>query len=183
MTIEIVSTPLPDIVLFKPKIFEDERGFFFESYNKQVCKDELAIKEDFVQDNHSGSSMNVLRGLHYQVKNAQGKLLRVISGEIFDVVVDLRKSSSTFGRWAGIPMKASDRQMLWIPKGFAHGFLVLSDYAEVLYKATAFYDPASERCLHWNDPDLSITWPLKTKPIVSIKDQKGLSLVAADTFS
>lgn len=173
MTLEITPTAIPDVLIIKPKVYEDERGFFFESYNQSIFRQQTGIQEEFVQDNHSGSEKNVLRGLHYQMKHAQGKLVRIINGVIFDVAVDLRKNSPSFGKWVGITLSAEEKKLLWIPKGFAHGFLTLSDFAEVLYKATDYYDPSSERCLRWDDPEVAIKWPLSEQPILSKKDQQG----------
>lgn len=177
-------TPLeiPDVILFEPKVFADERGFFLESYHKQQFSD-AGIPFDFIQDNHSKSKHGVLRGLHYQIRQAQGKLVRVIAGEIYDVAVDIRKSSSTFGKWAGIFISAEKKNQLWIPPGFAHGFYVVSDWAELLYKATDYYAPQWERTLLWNDPALRIEWPTQnTSPILSPKDLAGSPLTEAELF-
>ncbi|MCV9919516.1 dTDP-4-dehydrorhamnose 3,5-epimerase [Pseudomonas sp. BT-42-2] len=171
-----------DVVLFDPKLYGDERGFFFESFNhKDFCN---AIGKDvkFVQDNHSRSVKNVLRGLHYQIQRPQGKLVRVIAGEVFDVAVDLRKSSPSFGRWVGAYLSANNRKQMWIPEGFAHGFLVLSDAAEFLYKTTDYYAPEHERCLAWDDPALDIIWPLSGEPVLSEKDKKGKVLGHVECF-
>jgi dTDP-4-dehydrorhamnose 3,5-epimerase len=162
-------------------VFHDERGFFFESYNQRIMA-EAGIVDNFVQDNHSCSSRNVLRGLHYQVKHPQGKLVRVVEGEILDVAVDLRRSSPTFGRYESVRLSGENKRMFWIPTGFAHGFLVLSEKAHVLYKATDFYAPESERTLAWNDPQVNIEWPMEGQPIVSAKDQRGLALADAELF-
>ena len=177
------NTPIPDLVLFSPKVFEDERGFFFESYNRRVMET-LGLREEFVQDNHSRSRKGVLRGLHYQVVEPQGKLVRVVVGEVFDVAVDLRRSSPTFGRWYGTILSAENKLQLYIPVGFAHGFLTLSEWAEVLYKTTAYYAPAHERCIRWDDPDLGIRWPVENvgSPILSPKDAAGVSFKEADLF-
>jgi dTDP-4-dehydrorhamnose 3,5-epimerase len=175
----MIATPLsiPEVILLEPKVFGDERGFFFESFNQKVFNDLIGREVTFVQDNHSLSAKNVLRGLHYQIEQPQGKLVRVIEGEIFDVAVDIRRSSKTFGKWVGEVLSAQNKKQLWIPEGFAHGFLVLSDNAEVLYKATAYYAPKSERVLLWNDPDLCINWSLGTTlPTLSSKDVQGLTL-------
>jgi dTDP-4-dehydrorhamnose 3,5-epimerase len=179
------ATPgtLPDVLILEPRIFGDDRGFFLESYNKRVFQQLTGITADFVQDNHSRSARNVLRGLHYQLQQAQGKLIRVVAGEIFDVVVDLRRSSSSFGRWMGHRLSAQSKQMLWVPAGFAHGFLALSDGTEVLYKTTDYYAPEHERCVLWNDPDVGINWPLSGAPVVSDKDRQGIPLKQADTFA
>jgi dTDP-4-dehydrorhamnose 3,5-epimerase len=176
-----ISTSLPGLLILEPRVFGDERGFFLESYNERALAD-LGIRERFVQDNHSCSSRNVLRGLHYQIKHAQGKLVRVVEGEILDVAVDLRRSSSTFGGWERVRLSGENKRMLWIPPGFAHGFLVTSDKAHVLYKATAYYAPEYERTLVWNDEDLKINWGLEGEPVVSAKDQHGVALRYAETF-
>ena len=170
--IKKIPTSLPGVFILEPRVFEDGRGFFFESYNQQVMAD-AGIVEQFVQDNHSCSSRNVLRGLHYQVKRPQGKLVRVADGEILDVAVDLRRSSPSFGRWEAVRLSGENKRMLWIPVGLAHGFRVLSDRAHVLYKATDFYSPEHERTLAWNDPQIKIKWELDGEPIVSAKDQRG----------
>ena len=167
---KIIKTSIPDVLIIEPKVFADDRGFFFESFNKTLWQKATGVKDDFVQDNHSRSIKNVLRGLHYQIRQPQGKLVRIIVGEVFDVAVDLRKSSSTFGQWTGVNLSAENKRQLWIPKGFAHGFLVLSDVAEVLYKATDYYAPEHERSIIWNDPDIGIKWPLRNKPLLSKKD-------------
>lgn len=166
---------IPDVLLFEPTVFFDERGFFFESFNHRVFEEALSRPVTFVQDNQSKSIKNVLRGLHYQVSpKAQGKIVRVLVGEVFDVAVDIRPESSTFGQWVGEILSANNRKQLWIPEGFAHGFVTLSETAEVLYKTTAYYSPEHERCIRWDDPTIGIKWPLTTDPIVSQKDQKGL---------
>ncbi|MGF6089677.1 dTDP-4-dehydrorhamnose 3,5-epimerase [Pseudomonas sp. 18173] len=178
------ATPLaiPDVVLFEPKVFGDERGFFFESFNEARFSEAVGKEVKFVQDNHSRSVKNVLRGLHYQVQQAQGKLLRVVTGEIFDVAVDVRKSSPTFGHWVGEILSAENKRQLWIPEGFAHGFVVLSDVAEVLYKATDYYAPVHERCIAWNDPSVGIEWPCSGELALSAKDQQGALLTDAEVF-
>ncbi len=176
-----ISTSLPDVVILEPRVFGDERGFFFESYNQQSMA-EIGITERFVQDNHSSSSRNVLRGLHYQLRNPQGKLVRVVEGEILDVAVDLRRNSPTFGRSEAVRLSGENKRMLWIPVGFAHGFLVLSERAQVLYKATDFYSPEHERTVAWNDPDLNIRWELYGEPIVSTKDQRGVPFREAEYY-
>jgi dTDP-4-dehydrorhamnose 3,5-epimerase len=180
----IIPTCLNGVLILAPKVFSDDRGFFLESYHQTRVNDLLGIKHAFVQDNHSRSVKNVLRGLHYQVNFPQGKLVRVTRGEIFDVAVDLRKNSPSFGKWAGMVLSEQNHHMAWIPPGFAHGFLVLSDVADVLYKATAFYDPASDRSLFWNDLEIGIRWPLREGaiPILSEKDRKGRLLKEADCF-
>lgn len=168
----IVQTEIPEVLLIEPRVFRDHRGFFLESYRADDFA-EAGLTNPFVQDNHSNSSKGVLRGLHYQYKHPQGKLVSVVSGDIFDVAVDLRKSSSTFGKWTGRYLSARNPQLLWIPPEFAHGFLVLSEHADVIYKTTAYYDPTSEYCIRWNDPDLSIEWPFQGMPILSTKDSQG----------
>jgi dTDP-4-dehydrorhamnose 3,5-epimerase len=173
---------IPDVILLEPDVFGDDRGFFFESFNESVFGDIIGKRTKFVQDNHSGSVKNVLRGLHYQIKQPQGKLVRVIVGEVFDVAVDVRKQSPTFGRWVGEALTAENRKQLWIPEGFAHGFLVLSESAEFLYKTTDYYAPDYERCIAWNDSILNIDWPISDKPSLSAKDSKGLSLEQAEVF-
>lgn len=179
---KITPTELPDVLLIEPKIFGDERGFFFESFNARSFAETTGISTPFVQDNHSRSARNVLRGLHYQVQQVQGKLVRVTSGSVYDVSVDLRRGSSTFGQWTGTTLSAENRRMLWIPPGFGHGFLVTSDAAEFLYKTTDYWAPAHERCIKWDDPQLAIQWPLQGVPIVSAKDQQGLLLKDAEVF-
>lgn len=174
-------TSLEGVFVLEPKVFEDARGFFLESYNERVMA-ELGIPERFVQDNHSSSTRNVVRGLHYQIRHAQGKLVRVVVGEILDVIVDLRKSSRTFGQWGAVPLSGENKRMLWIPPGFAHGFRVVSEIAHVLYKATDYYEPASERTLAWNDLELKIDWQLDGEPIVSSKDQRGIPFRDAEKF-
>lgn len=178
----IIPTQVSDVLIIEPRVFEDNRGFFYESYNERAFADKAGIATHFVQDNHSRSTQNVLRGLHYQIQQPQGKLVRVVVGAVFDVAVDLRKSSPTFGQWVGTLLSAENKRQLWIPVGFAHGFSVVSEVAEVLYKATDYYAPQHERCVHWNDPDLAIAWSLTGEPIVSAKDQAGLSLKTAEVF-
>lgn len=177
-----IPTSLPGVFALEPRVFGDERGFFFESYNQKIMA-EVGIAENFVQDNHSCSSRNVLRGLHYQLKHPQGKLVRVAEGEILDVAVDMRRSSPTFGRWEGVRLSGENKRMLWIPAGFAHGFRVISEKAHVLYKATDFYAPEHERTLAWNDPQLKINWELDGEPIVSAKDQRGVAFRVAESYS
>jgi dTDP-4-dehydrorhamnose 3,5-epimerase len=176
-----IPTSLAGAFILEPRVFGDERGFFFESYNQQTMA-ELGIVERFVQDNHSCSSRNVVRGLHYQIEHAQGKLVRVADGEVLDVAVDLRRSSPTFGRWEAVRLSGENKRMLWIPVGFAHGFSVISEKAHVLYKTTDFYTPEHERTLAWNDPELKIDWGLQGEPIVSEKDRRGTVLRDAETF-
>ena len=178
---KITPTALPDVLLLEPRVFTDDRGFFFESWNKRVLA-AAGLDAEFVQDNHSRSLRNVLRGLHYQIEHAQGKLVRVCAGEVFDVAVDIRRSSPTFGRWMGITLSAQNKQMLWIPPGYAHGFLVLSDAAEFLYKTTDYWYPEHERTLLWNDPALGILWPLDTAPALAAKDAAGRPLAQADVY-
>jgi dTDP-4-dehydrorhamnose 3,5-epimerase len=176
-----IPTALPGVFALEPRVFGDERGFFFESYNQQIMAD-VGVTENFVQDNHSCSSRNVLRGLHYQLKHPQGKLVRVVEGEILDVAVDMRRSSPTFGRWDGVRLSGENKRMLWIPAGFAHGFRVISEKAHVLYKATDFYAPEHERTLAWNDSQLKIDWELDGDPMVSAKDQRGVAFRDAESY-
>jgi dTDP-4-dehydrorhamnose 3,5-epimerase len=180
--VKAIATALADVLVIEPAVFGDARGAFFESWNKRSFAALVGRDADFVQDNHSTSAGGVLRGLHYQVRQAQGKLVRVISGEVFDVAVDLRRSSKTFGRWVGERLSAQNRRMMWIPEGFAHGFLVLSESAEFLYKTTDYYAPEHERTLLWNDPALGIAWPLSGEPVLKPKDAAGLPLARAETF-
>ena len=178
---KVTPTALPDILLIEPRVFGDARGFFLESYNQRTLAD-AGLTAEFVQDNHSLSSRGVLRGLHYQIEHAQGKLVRVIAGEVFDVAVDVRRSSATFGRWVGVTLSAENKRMLWIPPGFAHGFLVLSASAEFLYKTTDYWYPEFERCLLWNDPALGIEWPLTGAPTLAAKDAAGRPLALVDVY-
>jgi dTDP-4-dehydrorhamnose 3,5-epimerase len=180
--VKVERTSIPDVLVLEPKVFRDARGFFYESYNRRSFAAATGLDVEFVQDNHSRSARNVLRGLHYQVRQPQGKLVRVVAGEIWDVAVDLRRGSTSFGRWAGARLDAMSHQMLWIPPGFAHGFVVLSEQADVLYKATDFYAPEHERTLLWNDPALSIPWPLAAGPVMTDKDRRGVPLASAQTF-
>lgn len=183
----IIQTKIPGVLMIEPRVFGDERGFFFESYNEQAFADKAGITLKFVQDNHSRSVKGVLRGLHYQIQHTQGKLVRVVFGSIYDVAVDIRKSSPTFGQWVGCILSAENKQQLWVPPGFAHGFVVVSDVAEVLYKATDFYAPQHERSILWNDPTIGIEWPLdllgESEIILSGKDQAGQSLQVAEVFA
>ena len=179
---QITQTSLGGVLLIDPKVFGDARGFFFESFNARTFKEKTGINAQFVQDNHTRSAKNVLRGLHYQIKQPQGKLVRVTEGEVFDVVVDIRKSSPTFGLWAAVTLSVDNKRMLWIPPGFAHGFWVLSDYAEVLYKTTDYWAPAHERCIAWDDPQLNIAWPLQGAPQLSARDQNGAPFLTAEAF-
>lgn len=178
------ATPLaiPDVILIEPKVFGDERGFFFESFNQAQFEQAIGKSVQFVQDNHSRSAKHVLRGLHYQIQQPQGKLVRVVQGEVFDVAVDLRKRSKTFGQWVGEILSAENKRQLWIPEGFAHGFVVLSDTAEFLYKTTDYYAPAHERCILWNDATLAIQWPAGIQPILSAKDAQGKPFIEAEVF-
>ncbi|MBT8134643.1 MAG: dTDP-4-dehydrorhamnose 3,5-epimerase [Gammaproteobacteria bacterium] len=178
----VIPSNISDILIIEPKVFGDDRGFFFESFNKREFEGATGIKSDFVQDNHSKSRKGVLRGLHYQVKRPQGKLVRVISGEVYDIAVDIRKSSSTFGQWVGVVLSAENKQQLWIPEGFAHGFVVLSESAEFLYKTTDYYSPENERCIRWDDKDLSIDWRYPGAPLVSEKDVHGKLFKDAELF-
>ena len=177
-----IPTGLPGVILLEPKVFGDDRGFFFESYNRRAFREATGLDPDFVQDNHSRSARNVLRGLHYQVRQPQGKLVRVTSGEVYDVAVDLRRSSPTFGRWVGLTLSAANRRMLWVPEGFAHGFVVTSDHAEFLYKTTDYYAPEHERSLLWNDPALGIAWPVEGTPLLKPRDAAAPPLASAETF-
>lgn len=179
---QVVATVIPDVLLLSPQVFSDSRGFLFESYNMNTLAD-LGIAHAFVQDNHSRSCKNVLRGLHYQILHPQGKLVRVISGTVFDVAVDLCRDSPTFGKWAAAILSAENKQMLWVPPGFAHGFLVMSDWAEFVYKATDFYAPRFECTVRWDDPDLAIEWPLGGEPLLSTKDRQGVSFREAEVYS
>ena len=179
---KVEHAEIADLLLLEPKVFGDARGFFYENYNRKTFARATGLDVEFVQDNHSRSSKNVLRGLHYQIRQPQGKLVRVTAGEIWDVAVDLRRSSQSFGRWAATRLSAETRRMLWVPPGFAHGFLVLSEQAEVQYKATDYYAPEHERTLLWNDPALAIPWPLAGDPVMSDKDRRGTPLAGADTF-
>jgi dTDP-4-dehydrorhamnose 3,5-epimerase len=181
---QITPTAIPDVVLIEPRVFEDERGFFLETYQARKYTT-AGLSLPMVQDNHSGSRRGVLRGLHYQIHNPQGKLVRAVVGEVFDVAVDLRRSSPTFGRWVGVTLSAQNHRQVWVPAGFAHGFLVLSDWAEIVYKVTDYYDPQSERTLIWNDPQMGIAWPLPAghTPLLSPKDAQGLPLAKAELFA
>ena len=173
---------IPDVVLIEPKLFGDARGFFLESFNQRAFNEATGTDHAFVQDNHSRSTKGVLRGLHYQIQQPQGKLVRVVRGAVFDVAVDLRKSSATFGQWVGAELSEDNQHQLWVPPGFAHGFVVLSDTADFLYKTTDYYAPQHERCIAWNDPDLAIDWRFEGQPSLSAKDAQGVALKAADTF-
>ena len=179
---KVIPTKIPDVLIIEPKVFGDERGFFFESFNKKTFAQATGVSAEFVQDNHSRSGRGVLRGLHYQIRQPQGKLVRVVSGEVQDVVVDIRKSSETFGQWVSVNLSAENKRQLWIPEGFAHGFLVLSETADFLYKTTDYYAPEHERCIFWDDSELAIDWQFKGEPIVSAKDVRGDSLSEAEIF-
>jgi dTDP-4-dehydrorhamnose 3,5-epimerase len=177
------KTKIPDLLIFEPKVFGDDRGFFYESFNAKAFEQATGLSVNFVQDNHSKSAKNVLRGLHYQIQQAQGKLVRVTQGEVFDVAVDMRASSATFGQWVGEVLSAENKRQMWVPPGFAHGFLVLSDTAEFLYKTTDFYAPQHECCVKWDDPSIGVEWPLQGMPLLSSKDAVGLSLQDAKKFA
>jgi dTDP-4-dehydrorhamnose 3,5-epimerase len=179
-----IPTEIPGLLIIEPKVFGDSRGFFYESFNRRMFREITGVDADFVQDNHSRSARGVLRGLHYQIKQPQGKLVRVTRGKVFDVAVDLRRASSTFGKWVGIELSEENNRQLWIPPGFGHGFVVLSDSADFLYKTTEYWAPEHERCIIWNDPDLGIDWPLEgITPQLSAKDQQGKRLAEAETFA
>lgn len=174
---------IPDVLLLEPEVFGDERGFFLESFNQRKFEEIIGRRVNFVQDNHSLSAKGVLRGLHYQIQQPQGKLVRVVAGEVLDVAVDLRKSSPTFGRWVSVTLSAENKRQLWLPEGFAHGFIVMSESAEFLYKTTDYYAPAFERCIAWNDPSLNISWPTDLQPKLSAKDHAGMSFEKAEVFA
>lgn len=178
-----IPTAIPEVLLIEPEVFCDERGFLFESFNRRRFAELVGREVDFVQDNHSRSAKNVLRGLHYQIQYAQGKLVRVVSGSVFDVVVDMRRHSATFGRYAGAVLSAENRRMIWVPEGFAHGFMVLSESAECLYKTTDYWYPEHERCIRWDDPVLAIDWPVQGRPMVSDKDARGRLFRDAEVYS
>jgi dTDP-4-dehydrorhamnose 3,5-epimerase len=179
---QLVSTTIPDVMILEPRVFGDDRGFFFESFNERTFRDLTGLNIQFVQHNHSRSARGVLRGLHYQIQQPQGKLVRVIAGEVYDVAVDIRRSSPSFGQWFGALLSADNKRQMWVPAGFAHGFCVTSDYAEFLYLTTDYWAPEHERCIAWNDPDLAITWPISVEPLVSPKDQNGSPFKTADFF-
>ena len=178
----ITPLAIPEVLRIEPRVFGDERGFFFESFRQDRFEEAVGRKVDFVQDNHSKSAYNVLRGLHYQMRQTQGKLVRVVAGSVFDVAVDMRRSSPTFGKWVGEVLSAENKAQLWVPEGFAHGFVVLSESAEFVYKTTDYYAPEHERCLAWNDVAVGIDWPVRQPPLVSAKDGCGLLLETAETF-
>ncbi|MBM3358533.1 MAG: dTDP-4-dehydrorhamnose 3,5-epimerase [Betaproteobacteria bacterium] len=180
---KVIPSSIPGLLILEPEVFGDERGFFYESFNERAFANSAGINVRFVQDNHSRSGRNVLRGLHYQIRQPQGKLVRVTNGEVFDVTVDIRKSSATFGKWSAEILSEKNRRMRWIPPGFAHGFLVTSDCAEVQYKTTDYWAPQHERCIVWNDPALKIDWPLNGEPVVSKKDRAGVPFKQAEVFA
>ena len=179
---KITPSEIPDVLIIEPNVFGDSRGFFFESYNEKEFMETTGLQVAFVQDNHSRSNRHVLRGLHYQIQQPQGQLVRVISGDVFDVAVDIRRSSPTFGKWVGDYLTAENKKQMWVPPGFAHGFLVLSDDAEFLYKTTDYWAPEHERCIRWNDPVLNVQWPITGDPLVSEKDEKGAFFQDAEVF-
>jgi len=179
---KIIPTPIPEVIILEPRVFGDERGFFYESFNERTWQELTGLDTSFVQHNHSRSAQNVLRGLHYQIRQPQGKLVRVVAGEVYDVAVDIRASSATFGRWFGTLLSAENRRQLWVPPGFAHGFCVTSEYAEFLYLTTDYWAPEHERCIAWDDPDLEIAWPTVGAPLVSAKDREGKRFKDADLF-
>jgi dTDP-4-dehydrorhamnose 3,5-epimerase len=181
--VNVISTAISDVMIIEPKVFGDDRGFFFESFNSRQFAELIGRNVDFVQDNHSRSAINVLRGLHYQIQQPQGKLVRVVQGVVFDVAVDIRRSSPTFGQHIGVELSAENKRMFWVPEGFAHGFVVLSDTAEFLYKTTHYWAPEFERSIAWNDPALGIQWPIQGEPTLSAKDQQALSLEKAELFA
>ena len=179
----IIKTAIPEVLIIEPRVFGDDRGFFFESFNQRQFEQAIGRSVNFVQDNHSRSAKGVLRGLHYQIKQPQGKLVRCSQGAVYDVAVDLRQDSPTFGEWVGVELSADNKRQLWVPEGFAHGFVVLSDTAEFLYKTTDYYAPEFERCIIWNDPTIGIKWPQQQAPALSGKDQQGSLFVNADYFA
>jgi dTDP-4-dehydrorhamnose 3,5-epimerase len=179
---KVMATELAGVLVLEPRVFRDERGFFLESFNRRTFREVTGLEAEFVQDNQSFSVRNVLRGLHYQIRQAQGKLVQVLAGEIFDVAVDIRRSSPSFGKWTAVTLNSSTQRMLWIPAGFAHGFIVLSEHALVLYKTTDYYAPAHERTIVWNDPTLAIRWPLEAEPVLNEKDRRGAPLSSAELF-
>ncbi|TXI80642.1 MAG: dTDP-4-dehydrorhamnose 3,5-epimerase [Cupriavidus sp.] len=183
MSMNVIRTAIPDVMIIEPKVFGDARGFFFESFNKKTFKEATGVNLDFVQDNHSRSAKGVLRGLHYQIQQPQGKLVRVVRGRVFDVAVDIRKQSMTFGKWVGVELSEGNHRQFWVPPGFAHGFVVLSESADFLYKTTDYYAPQYERTIAWNDPEIGIEWPqMDVAPLLSAKDQTGASLSNAELF-
>jgi dTDP-4-dehydrorhamnose 3,5-epimerase len=182
MSLNVIPTALPGVLILEPKVFGDARGFFYESFNAKAFEAATGVKRDFVQDNHSRSARHVLRGLHYQIRQPQGKLVRVVEGEVFDVAVDLRRDSPTFGKWVGVTLSAENRRQLWVPEGFAHGFVVTSEHAEFLYKTTDYWYPEHERSIVWNDPDIGIEWPFEGEPSLAAKDAAGKRFAEADVF-
>ena len=178
----VIRTSIPDVLILEPNVLGDERGVFYESYNRRTFAEIIGLDVSFVQDNHTHSVKNALRGLHYQIQQPQGKLVRVVAGEVFDVAVDIRRSSPAFGKWTGSLLSAENRRMVWIPPGFAHGFVVTADFADLVYKATSYWAPDYERCIAWDDSDIAIDWPLKSEPVLSAKDQLGKPLKAAEVF-
>ncbi|WP_454735772.1 dTDP-4-dehydrorhamnose 3,5-epimerase [Cupriavidus necator] len=182
MSVNVIPTALPEALIIEPKVFGDDRGFFFESFNAKEFEDLTGINRTFVQDNHSRSARQVLRGLHYQIQHPQGKLVRVVAGEVFDVAVDLRKRSPNFGKWVGVTLSAENKRQLWVPEGFAHGFVVTSESAEFLYKTTDYWYPEHERCVAWNDPSLAIQWPIRGEPLLSAKDAAAPTLDKSNDF-
>ena len=182
MAYQVIPTALPGVLLLEPKVFGDARGFFFESFNAQDFAKATGLEVTFVQDNHSRSAQGVLRGLHYQIQQPQGKLVRVTEGEVFDVAVDIRRASPHFGQWVGVNLSADNKRQMWVPPGFAHGFVVLSASADFLYKTTDYYAPAYERCIAWNDPSLAIAWPIQAPPLLAAKDAQAPSLALAEVF-
>jgi dTDP-4-dehydrorhamnose 3,5-epimerase len=183
MSYTVIQTAIPDVLILEPKVFGDSRGFFFESFNAKDFANVTGLDVEFVQDNHSRSAKGVLRGLHYQLQQAQGKLVRVTQGTVFDVAVDIRKSSPTFGKWVGCELSDTNHRQFWVPAGFAHGFVVISESADFLYKTTDYYAPAYERCIAWHDPSIGIIWPEGIEPLLSAKDQQGISLQHAEVFA
>lgn len=179
---KVTATAIPEVLLVEPRVFGDDRGYFYESYNERLWQEKTGLTRAFVQDNHSRSVKGVLRGLHYQIRQAQGKLVRVVVGEVFDVAVDLRRSSPNFGRWVGAVLSAANKRQLWVPEGFGHGFLVLSEAAEFLYRTTDYWAPEHERCIAWNDPDIGIDWPVTGSPILSPKDAAGVLFREAEVY-
>lgn len=179
---QVITTKIPDVLIIEPKVFDDDRGFFYESFNKKKFAEASGVTAEFVQDNHSKSAKGVLRGLHYQIKQPQGKLVRVCQGEVIDVAVDIRKSSATFGQWVGVKLSSGNKRQLWVPEGFAHGFVVLSETAEFLYKTTDYYAPEYERCIRWNDSELAIDWQFNGELLVSVKDAQGAAFNKAELF-
>ena len=180
---QIHKTDLPEVLVIEPKVFGDDRGFFYESFNQKRFEELTGLAPQFVQDNHSRSAKYVLRGLHYQIQQPQGKLVRAIAGEVFDVAVDMRRASKNFGKWTGVVLSAENKRQMWIPEGFAHGFLVLSESAEFVYKTTDYYAPQYERAVRWDDPEIGISWPLQATPLLSTKDQAAMALAEAEAFA